>query len=95
MAEALVDLDVSDLEPPEPLLRATVALQNLPRGKALHMIHRLRPRLLYPEAERLGFESDTRQGPDGRCEIFFWRRDDPAAARAARTAAAALPPWRE
>ncbi len=95
MAETLETLDVSTLEAPEPLLRAVAALERLPRGKALRMVHRLKPCLLYPEAERLGFEADTRQGPDGSCEIFFWRRDDPQAAAAARAAAQALPPWRE
>ena len=95
MAEPLEILDVSALEPPEPLLRAVAALERLPRGKVLHMIHRIRPCLLYPEAERLGFEADTRQGPGGRCEVFLWRRDDPEAAKAARQAAATLPPWQE
>jgi len=95
MADPVVVLDVSDLEPPEPLLRALAALEQLPEGHFLRMIHRMKPRLLYERLPELGFQADTRQGKDGRCEVYLWREGDAEAAQAAARAAASLPPWRE
>lgn len=95
MSKPVVDLDVSELEPPEPLLRTLEALERLPGGYCLHMIHRMKPRLLYERLPRLGFVADTREGAGGRCEVFLWRQGDEEAARAARAAAGDLPPWQE
>jgi len=95
MAGPVVDLDVSDLEPPEPLLRTLAALKQLPEGHYLRMIHRMKPHLLYEHLPDLGFLADTREGRDGRCEVYLWREGDAAAAQAASQAAAGLPPWRE
>ncbi|HIE54278.1 MAG TPA: DUF2249 domain-containing protein [Chromatiaceae bacterium] len=90
-----LDLDVSELEPPEPLLRVLEALEELPRGYCLRMIHRLKPRLLYEHLPRLGFLADTREGEKGRCEVYLWRKGDKQAEDLVRREAGELPPWRE
>jgi len=95
MTGKVVDLDVSDLEPPEPLLRTLEALEQLPEGYCLRMIHRMKPRLLYERLPERGFLADTREGKEGRCEVYLWRRGDAQAARAAARAASELPAWRE
>jgi hypothetical protein len=92
MGEVL--LDVSGLEAPEPLRRAIEAALALREGQFLRMCHRMKPLHLYPWLEAEGFDSDTRRGDQG-CEIFIWRRNDPVAGRAARSAASPLEPWRE
>ena len=91
----VVTLDVSDLEAPEPLLRARQALAHLPQGALLHMKHRLWPRLLCEQLPELGFDWETRQGAEGGCELFIWHRGDERAAALGRRMAAPLPPWRE
>lgn len=95
MAQGVVDLDVSDLEPPEPLLRTLAALKKLPEGHCLRMIHRMKPRLLYERLPELGYLADTREGKDGRCEVYLWRSGDEKAARSAAEAMAGLRPWRD
>ncbi len=79
-------LDVSDLEPPEPLVRALAEIDKLKTGQYLHMRHRREPCLLYPNLEQRGFAHLTRvSGLD--FEVFIWRRDDSAAGQAACAAA--------
>lgn len=86
-------LDVSDLEPPEPLVKAMAAAERLEVGGYLHMRHRREPCLLYGNLEKRGFAHDTRQGSQGECEVFIWRQDDVAAQEAAQEEAAHLPSW--
>lgn len=86
-------LDVSDLEPPEPLVRALDEAERLAPGTYLRMCHRREPCLLYGNLEARGFEHETRTGAETACEVFIWRRDDPEAEGAAREAAAERPPW--
>lgn len=64
-------MDVSDLEPPEPLERVLDALADLPAGDRLRMIHRREPFPLYDLLRRLGYGWQT-EGKDGRYEILIW-----------------------
>jgi len=86
-------LDVSELEAPEPLLRAIEALQTLPPGDYLRFCHRMQPCHLYRFLEENGFRADTRKGNRCECELFIWRDTDRTAAEQAAAAAADLPPW--
>ena len=88
-------LDVSDLEAPEPLVRALAALQELPPDSYLRLRHRMKPCHLYEHLEQQGFDADTRLGVSATCEVFIWRRDEPAAREAALAAASLLAPWQE
>lgn len=76
-------IDVSMLEPCEPLERTLAALQELQPGDYLHVLHRREPMLLYPLLEQGGFGWRTRPGGPAGYEVFIWRRDDNAAERAA------------
>lgn len=87
-----VMLDVSELEPPEPLVQGLAAVERLQRGEYLRLLHRRRPNLLYENLRQRGFSSETRAGRVVACEVFIWRDGDEAAELAARAEAAELPP---
>jgi hypothetical protein len=88
-------LDVSELEAPEPLLRAIDALEALPRGDYLRFRHRMEPCHLYAVLKKNGLAWDTRQGEVVECELFIWHAGDGVAEAAARQVAETLPPWQE
>ncbi len=77
-------IDVSDLEPPEPLQQVLLAVDELDDGEFLHMIHRREPLLLYPELRRRGFSFITTFDRDHECEVFIWRDGDTVAEHACR-----------
>jgi|TARA_Y100000310_G_C20584646_1_gene764761 hypothetical protein len=87
-------LDVSGMPAPEPLHQALIAVERLSPGRFIHFHHRQYPRLLFEQLERRGFDSATRHGPDGSCEVFIWAIDDPVARQKALTRAASYPPWK-
>lgn len=91
MAREVV-LDVSELEPPEPLVQSLAAIEKLQHGEYLRLLHRRRPCLLYENLQKRGFSSETRAGREVACEVFIWRDGDDEAARAARAIASTLPP---
>ncbi len=88
-------LDVSDFPPPEPLQMALDATQELKAGKFLHLHHRRYPRLLFERLEKMGFEHDTRSGPDDSCKVFIWRGDDNEARQRALESASEYQVWSE
>ena len=77
-------LDVSALEPPEPLERVLAALEELGDGEYLHVQHRREPFPLYPLLEERGFAYFARPGRDVPIEVFIWRRNDEHAHAAAQ-----------
>lgn len=88
-------LDVSDLEAPEPLLRAVAALESLPSGDYLRFRHRMNPTHLYEVMRRKGLAWVTRHGEEVECELFIWREGDVTAEQDAREVAKTLLPWEE
>ena len=76
-------LDVSDLEPCEPLERTLQAVGDLGEGDYLRVIHRREPHLLYPVLDKLGFDWRSRPGGTSEFEIYIWKRTDPVAGSAA------------
>jgi len=91
MAREIV-LDVSELEPPEPLVQALAAIVQLQSGDYLRMLHRRVPCLLYDNLRQRGFSSETRAGRQVACEVFIWRDGDSEAEIAARAVAVMLAP---
>lgn len=77
-------LDVSMLEPPEPMERVLAAVDELKRGDYLHLLHRREPFPLYPILEEMGFAYVTRPGHITAYEVFVWRRGDLSAEQEAR-----------
>jgi uncharacterized protein (DUF2249 family) len=77
-----VRIDVSMLEPCEPLERTLEAIQQLHPGDYLRVLHRREPHLLYPLLEKSGFTWRCRGDEPGGYEVFIWKTDDLAAALA-------------
>ncbi len=73
------ELDVSDLEPCEPLQRIRCAALALKSGESLRVIHRREPMLLYPVLEKAGLRWRTLERREGRFEMLVWRADAPPA----------------
>ena len=69
-------LDVSNLEPCEPMERTLEAIKNLNAGDYLKVLHRREPHLLYPLLEKSGFCWRCREGVVSAFEILIWRQND-------------------
>ncbi len=80
-------LDVSELEPPAPLVQTLETVETLAPGEYLHMKHRRDPCLLRDNLDQHGFDYITRSQEDGPVQMFIWRRNDREAESAARAAA--------
>lgn len=65
MHPAVIELDVRDLEPPQPLMKALEAVATLPAGARLQLHTRWRPALLYAELEKRGFIGKSEEQSDG------------------------------
>ena len=79
-------LDVSELEPPEPLTLTLEAAEDLAAGQYLRMLHRRDPCMLYGNLDDNGFKYIQREGTTTAVELFNWREDDAEAAAAAMLA---------
>ncbi len=75
-------VDVSELEPCEPLERALAAADSLRPGEYLRLLHRREPFPLYRILADRGFTHRTVPGERTAFEIFIWRRGDTEARRA-------------
>jgi uncharacterized protein (DUF2249 family) len=65
-------LDVSELEPCEPMERILTALRTLERGDSLSVFHRREPRLLYPMLAEQGFSWSVQTGVEVPFIIRIW-----------------------
>ena len=79
-------LDVSDLEPPEPLEQTLEAADQLQPGQYLRMLHRRDPCMLYGNLENNHFKYFQREGSTTAVELFIWREDDAEAEAAVELA---------
>jgi uncharacterized protein (DUF2249 family) len=70
-AFATITIDVSELVPPEPMVRILEALEDLPVGGSLHVHHLRRPMHLYPRLDELGYRHETRELTPGHVEILI------------------------
>lgn len=78
-----VVLDLRELEPPEPFVQSLAALEQLPSGSFLHLVHHRAPVMLYPELAPRGFTSETREDSNGLFHVMIWREAESDAADAA------------
>lgn len=67
-------LDVSRLEPPEPMERVLDALADMPAGDRLVLRHRRQPFPLYDILRRMGYRWSV-STTDGGFEILIWSDD--------------------
>lgn len=70
-------LDVSRLEPPEPMVQALAALRELGADEYLVIAHRREPVPLYDLLPGLGFRHRVQQGAATAFEIVIWRQAGP------------------
>jgi len=77
-----VVLDVSELEPPEPLVLTLEAAEQLKPGQYLRMLHRREPCMLYGNLDDNHFKYYQRQGTTSAVEVFIWPENDEEAAAA-------------
>ncbi|MDH5712266.1 MAG: DUF2249 domain-containing protein [Gammaproteobacteria bacterium] len=82
---AEVLLDVSELEPPEPLTLTLEAAARLRPGQYLRMLHRREPCMLFGNLDDNHFSYHQRRGTTTAVEVFIWAEDDIEAARAVQT----------
>ena len=78
-------LDVSQLEPCEPLEQILATIPTLQVGEYLQVLHRMEPYLLYPILTREGYAWITQVGQTTPIIIYIWRRDDKQAQLAVQT----------
>ncbi|MCO5175377.1 MAG: DUF2249 domain-containing protein [Thermomicrobiales bacterium] len=70
-ADASVTIDVSELVPPEPLIKIMEALESLPDGSSLLVHHVRRPMHLYPQLDTMGYRHDTRELAPDQIEVLI------------------------
>lgn len=81
-------LDVSELEPPEPLLKTLEATLALSAGSYLCMLHRMEPCLLYGKLNELGYDYLQQPGTHHtEVEVYIWKQGDNQARQRALAAA--------
>jgi uncharacterized protein (DUF2249 family) len=71
--DAVVHIDVSDLAPPEPMIRILEAASTLRPGQTLQVEHHRRPVYLYPQLEARGFVHETDEIGPGQVRIYIRR----------------------
>lgn len=64
-------IDVSELVPPEPMIRILGMLEELPAGATLLVHHARRPMYLYPRLDELGYRHETRELAPDRVEVLI------------------------
>lgn len=74
-------LDVSTLEPCEPLQRVLEALQGLQQGEYLRVLHRMDPLPLYRILSQQGFAWRLEKGEKTPIELFIWQMSDQESAK--------------
>jgi uncharacterized protein (DUF2249 family) len=72
-------LDVSQLEPPEPMTAILDALEKLPSGHFLYVYHRREPFPLYKLLQDMSMKWQTRCDDNGMFHIHIWPDGDVAA----------------
>jgi hypothetical protein len=80
-----IQLDAAAMEPPEPLQKATLILQQLQSGQYLRMLHRQLPYPLFASCQKLdvsyrhfaGRQTGQQISQQTEWIILFWRNDDP------------------
>jgi uncharacterized protein (DUF2249 family) len=72
-SEEVVHLDVSDLVPPEPMVRIFEAASKLERGQTLLVEHHRRPVYLYPQLDAPGYVHETNELGPRRVQILIRR----------------------
>jgi uncharacterized protein (DUF2249 family) len=73
-ATAEVTIDVSELVPPEPMVKILQTLETLPDGDRLLVHHVRRPMHLYERLDEMGYAHATRELAPDRVEVMIQKR---------------------
>ena len=76
---AEVTIDVSELVPPEPMVKILQTLETLPDGSRLLVHHVRRPIHLYDRLDEMGYAHATRDLGPGQVEVMIQKRAGAAA----------------
>lgn len=68
----LQKLDVRDLEMPKPMIKILKALDGLPAGKALFVLHKKIPVFLFPELRQRGFQWVYKQLSETKVDLLIY-----------------------
>jgi uncharacterized protein (DUF2249 family) len=87
--QEIIDIDVSGLEPPEPMERIFARLSQLQAGQLLRVRHRREPFPIYPMLAQAGFDHCcVRTGAESFL-IYIWPKSTPIDEAFCRSDAAA------
>ena len=68
-----ITLDCSLMEPPEPMLRVLEQLDRLQPGEGIKMLHRMKPRLLFPKLQEGGRNFRVIEHTPDPVEVRIWQ----------------------
>ena len=68
-----ITLDCSLIEPPEPMLRVLEQLDRLQPGERIKMLHRMKPRLLFPKLQERGWNFCVLEHTPDQVEVRIWQ----------------------
>ena len=68
-----ITLDCSQMESPEPMLRLLEQLDRLKHGEGIKMLHRMKPRLLFPELQERGWNYRVIEQTPDQVEVRIWQ----------------------
>ena len=74
--EKVIKLDVSGLEPPEPMMKILAMLPTLDEGTSLMVHHHREPKMLYPHLTERGYEWTTTQLAEDSYRIVIRIKED-------------------
>jgi uncharacterized protein (DUF2249 family) len=73
----IVTIDVSELEPPEPMEQILARLRQMQAGQLLRVRHRREPLPLYPLLEQAGYRYCCIAKEEESFLIYIWARSAP------------------
>ena len=68
-----ITLDCSLMEPSEPMLRVLKQLDRLQPGEGIKMLHRMKPRLLFPKLQEKGWNFCFLEHTPDQVEVRIWQ----------------------
>ena len=68
-----ITLDCSLMGPPEPMLQVLEQLDHLQPGEGINMLHRMKPRLLFPKLQVRGWNFRVIEHTPDQVEVRIWQ----------------------
>ena len=68
-----ITLDCGQMESPEPMLQVLEQLNRLKQGEGIKMLHRMKPRLLFPKLQERGWNFLIIELTPDQVEVRIWK----------------------